>query len=289
MSEGPAAAGDSQPLLARDGETCCYFVDEAGDGTLFDRNGKVTIGQPGCSRYFTLGMAEIGSPEALAGELDALRAKLLADPYFKDVPSMQPARRKTAMAFHAKDDVAEVRREVFAVLVRHPIRFFAVVKSKRAVLEYVRSRNAAVPGYRYNSNELYDLLVRRLFRDRLHDASAYRIVFARRWGSDRTAAMRAAIGVARQRFTEKFGIERSCAIEVAASTPAQSPGLQAVDYLLWSLQRLYERGEDRYLKFIWPLARLVIDVDDTRRHVYGEYYTQKSPLSVAVVKREPEI
>jgi hypothetical protein len=289
MSEGSAGTDDSQPLLARDGMTCCYFVDEAGDGTLFDRNGKVTIGQPGCSRYFILGLAEIGSPEALAGELDALRAKLLADPYFKDVPSMQPDRRKTALAFHAKDDVAEVRREVFTVLVRHPIRFFAVVKSKRAVLEYVRSRNASVPGYRYNSNELYDLLVRRLFRDRLHDASAYNIVFARRWGADRTAAMRAAIGVARQRFSEKFGIERSCAIEVAASTPAQSPGLQAVDYLLWSVQRLYERGEDRYLKFTWPLARLVIDVDDTRRHAYGEYYTQKNPLSAAVVKREPEI
>ena len=250
------------------------------------RSRSGSLGARGISHW---GLAEIGSPEALAGELDALRARLLADPYFKDMPSMQPDRRKTALAFHAKDDVAEVRREVFAVLVRHPIRFFAVVKSKRAVLEYVRSRNAAVPGYRYNSNELYDLLVRRLFRDRLHDASAYRIVFARRWGSDRTAAMRAAIGVARQRFTEKFGIERSCAIEVAASTPAQSPGLQAVDYLLWSLQRLYERGEDRYLKFIWPLARLVIDVDDTRRHAYGEYYTQKSPMSADVVKREPEI
>jgi hypothetical protein len=287
MSEG--LAGDSLPLLARDGRTCSYFVDEAGDGTLFDRNGKVTIGLPGCSHYFILGLAEIGAPEALAGELGALRGKLVADPYFRSVPSMQPNRRKTALAFHAKDDMPEVRREVFAVLVRHPIRFFAVVKSKRAVLEYVRSRNNTVKGYRYHPNELYDMLVRRLFRDRLHDAPAYRIVFARRWGSDRTAAMSAAIAVARQRFEEKFGVARSCVIDVVASTPAQSTGLQAVDYLLWSLQRLYERGEERYLRFIWPLVRLVIDVDDTRRHNYGEYYTQRNELTAAAIKREPEI
>ncbi|UCG42654.1 MAG: DUF3800 domain-containing protein [candidate division WOR-3 bacterium] len=289
MPQGRAVTQDNQPLLARDGKTCCYFVDEAGDGTLFDRRGRVIVGQPGCSRYFILGLAELGSPEVLADELNALRAKLLADLYFKGVPSMQPGRRKTALAFHAKDDLPEVRREVYSVLVRHPIRFFAVVKHKDAVLGYVRSRNASEPRYRYHANELYDLLVRRLFRDRLHDASAYCITFARRWGSDRTAALRAAIDVARQRFEEKFGVARCSSISVVASTPAQSAGLQAVDYLLRGLQRLYERGEDRYWQFTWPLVRLVVDVDDKRRHGYGEYFTQKNPLSLASVKREPEI
>lgn len=51
--------------------------------------------------------------------------------------------------------------------------------------------------------------------------------------------------------------------------------LQATDYFLWALQRFYEKGEDRYLSYLWPLFRLVRDLDDTRRHPYGEYYTQK--------------
>jgi hypothetical protein len=67
-----------------------YFVDEAGDPTLFDRKGRLIVGEQGCSRYFMLGKLEIDTPEALSAELTALRAGLLADPYFKGVPSMRP-------------------------------------------------------------------------------------------------------------------------------------------------------------------------------------------------------
>jgi hypothetical protein len=31
-----------------------YYVDEAGDGTLFDGKGRVLIGSEGCSKYFIL-------------------------------------------------------------------------------------------------------------------------------------------------------------------------------------------------------------------------------------------
>jgi hypothetical protein len=36
-----------------------YFVDEAGDPTLFDRKGKVIVGTEGCSRFFRLGLLDI--------------------------------------------------------------------------------------------------------------------------------------------------------------------------------------------------------------------------------------
>ena len=44
-------------------------------------------------------------------------------------------------------------------------------------------------------------------------------------------------------------------------------GLQAVDYYLWALQRFYERGEARYLNFVWPqtLEVLDLDVEPTRK------------------------
>jgi len=78
-----------------------YFVDEAGDATLFDRRGNTLIESPGCSRFFILGLVDMPETETLACELGALRARLLSDPYFKKVPSMQPEARKTALAFHA--------------------------------------------------------------------------------------------------------------------------------------------------------------------------------------------
>ena len=133
-----------------------YFVDEAGDGVLFDRKGRVIVGTPGCSRYFFLGLVDIPDPDRVGRDLQDLRERLLADPYFKGVPSMEPGMRKTALAFHATDDLPEVRREVFTLLGKHELRFFAEVRDKAAVLEYVRGRGAWAPGYRYNPNELYD-------------------------------------------------------------------------------------------------------------------------------------
>lgn len=113
------------------------------------------MGTEGCSRYFTLGLLDVADPVELQIQIDALRARLLADPYFPGVPSMQPEAGKTAIAFHAKDDLPEVRREVFALLRdMDGLRFFAVVKDKRRVLADVRQRNAHDPHYRYHPNEL---------------------------------------------------------------------------------------------------------------------------------------
>jgi len=72
-------------------------VDEAGDGTLFDKRGHVIVGTSGCSRFFMLGLLDVPDVDGLAYEMDELRGNLLADPYFADVPSMQAKARKTAL------------------------------------------------------------------------------------------------------------------------------------------------------------------------------------------------
>ena len=279
------SAGNGQPVSVRH-----YFVDEAGDPTLFDRKGGIIVGTAGCSRFFILGLLHAEQPEALYQDLNQLRSQLLKDPYFKGVPSMQPEAGKTGSAFHAKDDVAEVRREVFAVLHRHPLRFFAEVREKRKLVNFVLQRNEQSSTYRYRPNDLYDSLVSRLFKDQLHKADRFVIQFARRGASDRTAALRAAIEEARRRFETKWRITSDAPVEIVASTPARSTGLQAADYLLWALQRFYERGEDRYVELMWPTFHLVHDIDDTRKTKYGVYYTQKKPLTREALKeRTPGI
>ncbi len=262
----------------------CYFVDEAGDPTLFGSRGKVLVGGEGCSRFFALGLADVEHPTKLATALAALRAQLLTDPYFKDVPSMQPGRRKTALLFHAKDDLPEVRREVFRVLRQHEIRFSAIVRDKLRVLTYVRRRNETDPEYRYNPNELYDYMVRRLFKTRLHKHGSYRICFARRGNANRTVALTHSLETTRQRFAAEQGISFNPQIEVVPTSPVREPGLQAVDYFLWALQRTFERREDRFLQFLWPQCSVVIDADDTREKGYGTYYTKQKPLTAAALK-----
>ena len=274
----------SPQSIANTAPVRCYFVDEAGDGTLFDGKGKVIVGQPGCSRYFILGVLDVPRPDDLGQALIDLRQKLLADPYFRDVPSMQPERKKTAVFFHAKDDLPEVRREVFSVLNTIPdLRFYAIVTDKKRVAQYVLDRNQKETAYRYQPNELYDFLVRRLFKERLHKDDAYEVHFAKRGRSDRTAALKDSLMAARESFSEKWGITTQAPIQVIPTTPQASLCLQATDYFLWALQRLYEQGEERFLAYLWPAFRLVQDIDDQRVAKSGVYYTQKKPLTKAAL------
>src|SRR5437764_14903360 len=90
-----------------------YFIDEAGTPTLFGHRGRIMVGQEGCSQFFLLGKLEVGDPTALATVLHELRQELLADPFFKSAPSMLPDAGKTAVIFHAKDDLPEARYRVF--------------------------------------------------------------------------------------------------------------------------------------------------------------------------------
>lgn len=266
-----------------------YFVDEAGDPTLFNRRKQTVVGTEGCSRFFVLGLLDVFDPVTLEREITDLRSRLLADPYFKSVPSMQAGRKKTAFCFHAKDDIPEVRREVFTLLMKHQMRFFAVVRDKNRIVQLVREHNKKSKTYRYHPNQLYDRCVSRLFKDRLHKDGGYMIHFAKRGAKDRTAALKLALEVARDNFRRSWGIEGTAPMEVVPSLPLKCAGLQAVDYFLWALQRLYERGEDRYWQYLWESVSLVRDVDDIRRNDYGEYYTQKHPLTAACKKEKPGI
>jgi hypothetical protein len=265
--------------------TCHYFVDEAGDGTLFNKKKQVVVGREGCSSYFILGVLEVAQPQALHDALEILRAELIADTYLAKVPSMQLEQNKTARAFHAKDDCAEVRREVYRLLMQHELRFFALVRDKTTIAAKVQERNRVSSAYRYHPNHLYDRCVARLFKERLHQEEGYLIQFSRRGNRARTDALENAIEVARNNMRASWGIEASAPIEVRAAKPSEAGGLQAVDYFLWALQRLYERGEERYREFLATKARLVHGVDDTRVNDYGVYYTEKNPLQKEKIKK----
>ena len=72
-----------------------------------------------------------------------------------------------------------------------------------------------------------------------------------------------------------------------SSYPAESAGLQACDYLLWALQRFYERNEERFLHAMWPKFARVLDLDapapKTRRKAVlgGVEFNEKHPLTLA--------
>ena len=255
-----------------------YFVDEAGDTTLFGRHGKVLLGTEAVSRFFIVGRLEVDDADALDADITALRAELLADPLLQAVPSMKAGDGKTALFFHAKDDVPEVRREVYRLLQKHPIRFFAVVRDMRAVLAYELERRRIDPAHRYQPDDLYDSTVARLFKERLHRHEQCNVCYAKRNQSDRTDAFTQALSLAKRRFENKWQVQVATKVHVAVSTSANTPCLQAADYMLWALQRHYRQGESRFIETMWDKVGLIHAVDEVDQAPYGKYYGKKKPL-----------
>ncbi len=260
-----------------------YYVDEAGDTTLFKRHGNVIIGQEGCSNYFAVGYLDIPNITSLITDLDNLHKDLVHDPYFSGIPSMQPESHKTYDFFHAKDDVPEVRREVFRILKQHDeLRFHAVIQNKQSLLEYVRNQEAEFPDYRYNPNNVYDYFVKILFQNALHKEEKYYITFAKRGRSDRTEALQRALVSAQRLYDKKHQTNTKFRFDAIPEIPQNNYGLQAVDYYLWALQRLYERKEDRYFEYLKDSFCSVQDISDiTYKPVL---YTRKKPLSLAALR-----
>lgn len=256
-----------------------YYVDEAGDGVLFGPKGRDRLRDADANKFFMLGMIHSDTPETISAQLAALRASVMASPLYAGIPSLQPKAEKTARAFHAKDDHPEIRAKVFELLTTLEFRFFAVIKDMRKVRDYVESRNRMNPEYRYHPNELYDLTVRMLFKNRLHQGDGCRVVFARRGQSDRTEALAAQLTSARAKFLQENQRSSETELRVDPAYPWQEPCLQVADYCLWALQRCYEKQECRFLQALWPKVSLIHDVDDPQaKQGYGTYLTKKGAL-----------
>ena len=297
-----------------------FFVDEAGDLTLFDKKGRVVVGTEGVSRYFMLGVAELPDPDAAATALEALRRDLLADPYFRGVPSMQPDARKTALCFHAKNDVAEVRREVLRVIGRLGVRVQVAIRRKTELAAEAKALRAR--GLTLRPDDVYDDLVRRLADALPAKSGTNLIVFARRGKATRTAALVNALMYQQSSapwphqvgfrsteaeyaaFVAGGGLTRllmtRAAVQgpqagggqptgrftphlLASGQPHQFAGLQVVDYYLWTVQRFFERHEDRFFNLLAADFSLLLDVDDRRNTLGGEKYGEGNPLTVTKI------
>ena len=89
-----------------------------------------------------------------------------------------------------------------------------------------------------------------------------------------------------QFFVKYLDEELGWPVGVRCINVKPSAGLQACDYLLWALQRFYERTEERYLHAMLPKFVRVLDLDapapkTKRRPVLGGVeFNEKHPLTL---------
>lgn len=261
-----------------------YYVDEAGDSALFNAKGKVIVGTHGCSSHFILGLLSVFEPISLESDLKALRQSILADPDLRYYGKYQ----KPIHGFHANDDLPEVRKLVFELLVKHRFRFFAIVKDKLEAVKYVRQMNRNNPAYRYNGDRLYDNLACALFETRLHKNYEHNVHFASRGHADRTEALKTALFSVRERAMKMYNPTSTGSVNILPpTTPLKNVNLQAVDYCVWALQRFYVKQEELYLQKIWPSVSMIGEMDSKTGKKRGIVYTKKeAPFRVQIVAKD---
>ncbi len=244
-----------------------FFVDESGDPTFYDRQGNLIVGQSGCSPILILGFVETQNPAPIRQAILSLQQEVIQDPYLHEFPSIA----KTAIAFHAKDDVPEIRYRFFKLIAALDFRAQFVVARK---IERV-FRNS----FSGRENDFYDHLVSRLFQNLLHRYQRNTIYFAKRGSRDRQAPLSWAIQRGIERFEKQWGAQVTTTFDVQAQTPQGEPCLSVIDYMNWAIYRAFTRGEMRYYRAVEEKVSLLVDLYDNKRYP-DNWYTRRNPFDI---------
>jgi hypothetical protein len=242
-----------------------FFVDESGDPAILGRGGRKLMEDGLVSKTFTLGYVETENPGAISKGLVELRKEIAADEYLKGVPSLS----SSVEAFHANKDCAEVKERVFRFLKSADFKAFAVVARK----DEARFRQK----FDLKPAKLYAYLVSKLFENRLHIYKDVDIYFAAMGNVVREHTMRGAIDEAVETFKRKWDAKAENRIRVFVQQSSQLPMLQVVDYMLWAVNRVYERDDWRYFRFIGEKFSLIQDIFDLKAYPRN-FYTSAYPL-----------
>lgn len=242
-----------------------FFVDESGDPTILGRKGRNLMAEGKASKTFMVGYVETSDPAKISKSLEELRAELAADEYLREIPSMSSSLR----GFHANKDCPEVKEKVFRILKKAEYQAYVVVARKSEAL--FRKK------FDLSTQKLYEYLVANLLENRLHKYRAIDIYFACMGNTVREHTMRRALQAAMDKFKKKWGKENDSSIRVFIQEASQHPMLQVVDYTLWTVNRIYERGDFRFYNYLLERISLVQDIFDQPKYP-NTYYTPKYPL-----------
>lgn len=236
-----------------------FFVDESGDPTFYDRKGNLIVGQQGCSPILLLGFIETSNPVVLRRSLLDLQQSIVNDPYFEGVPSSA----KTRIAFHAKDDLPEIRFQVYKLLAT--LEFKAQFIVARKVEQVFRDEFAA------NELGFYDHLVSLLFQNTLHRYQENNIYFAKRGSKSRQQPLQDAIQRGITAFEQMWNTEVNTNVYLQAHRPGGEPCLSIVDYMNWAIYRAFTRGEMRYFRTVEEKVSLLVDLYNQEDHPRNWY------------------
>lgn len=237
-----------------------YYFDEAGDSNILGHHGVNLVESGVASKVFMVGYLETKNPKGLTKSLNALHKEICEDELLREIPSME----KTKVAFHAAKDCPEVRDRVFRLLKNLDFTYYCVVLQKRE--EFFRKR------FEFKNTEIYKYAVKNLLENRLHLYSEIDCYFSSLGNVVRKDTMQSAIDSAIDAFSSKWHYENKNSIRIFIQQASEIPLLQASDYVLWTIQRVYEKKEYRFYNYLKDKIKIVHDILDFK------YYSSKNPM-----------
>lgn len=250
------------------------FLDEAGDTTFFGKGSVPILGRNGVSLTFGLGMVKISSSlQETRVAVASLCRDIETDDYLNRIPSVRKRIDQGGFFFHAKDDPPEVRERFFKWLRQSDCSLEMVVGRKIPDL-FARKHNG-------RDAEFYADLLSHLLKNKLKLGQRLVINVAERGRTTRNHVFDLALSKACERFAKKSSPEDiSSEVVFNVQNPRTEPLLSIPDYLAWTVQRVFERGETRHYEFVSERVSLVVDLYD--RENYGgsqNYYSPRRPLT----------
>lgn len=251
------------------------FLDEAGDTTFFGKGKTPIIGFNGVSKSFAIGMVRFNEPlDEIREKIIAFQNKIATHPLYKDIPSVKKRVENGGFYFHAKDDLPELRKDFFDLINTFDCSIQIIV-AKKNVTRFVHKHNA-------KDAEFYADILSHLIKDKFKKYNRLVLNIAKRDSSTKTKNLISALEKAKGRFDKN---PRNKDIKMAdilfnVVPFTQEPLLAVSDYLCWTVQRVFEKGETRYYDYMISKISIVVDLYDNQNYKKGgNYYTLKKPLT----------
>ena len=242
-----------------------YYFDEAGDTQILGHRGINLVQKGVASKVFMVGYLECKNYKEFTKSLNMLRTNLATDEYLESIPSFH----HSLEMFHANKDCAEVRERVFKLLKQEDFSYYCIVARKNE--ELFRKK------FNLNQKALYKYLVSKLLENRLHLYKNIDLYFSSMGNVVRQESMQQAVNAAIETFSKKWGMKNTSNIRIFIQQSSEIALLQASDYVLWAIQRAFERNDFRYYNFLKDKISLVHDIFDFKKYP-NNYYNPRNPL-----------
>lgn len=253
-----------------------YFLDEAGDSTFYGKGRAPILGQEGVSSCFILGLLKINEPlDQIRKKVVDLQNQIASDPYYESILSILKKKASHGYYFHAKDDIPEVRKAAYELIRGIDCSFEAVVARKIYYL-YENKHNG-------KEAEFYADLLSHLIKKRLWEYDRLVLNVSQQKKCTTHINLQKGLNKAMANF-KPYPLYRAHNYKVVFNVqkPTFEPLLNIADYLCWSVQRVFERGETRYYDYVRDKISVVWDIYDFAGALNGRnYYSKKRRLTEA--------